>query len=106
MEQVVSRDDGEPRMQSFPGSGGIIDLDQLLEKAPGGGRLLETDPGDRNPRPISPPSYDEMRSKRSARDPEDRPRGDKHSYYDSYGSAKDRSTRPADWDDRRDRERR
>jgi hypothetical protein len=113
---VVSRDDGERRKESFPQSGGIIDLDQLLEKPPGGGgRRPERDARDRDSMPMSP-----SRSNRSARDPEDRQRSDKPGYYDSqppdgrgtvdqgrgYGSAKDRSIRPADWDDRWDRERR
>jgi hypothetical protein len=107
IEQAVSRDDGERRKQSFPRPEDVLDLDQLLEKAQeGGGGRPERDARERDLRPISPTAFDQTRSKRSARDPEDRPRRDKSGYYDSYGSAKERSIRPADWDDRRDRERR
>jgi hypothetical protein len=69
---------------------------------------------------LSPPGYDQAMPKRLVRDLEDRSRSDKPVYYDplppggrggmdragSYGSAKDRSTRPVDRDDRRDRDRR
>lgn len=107
VEQVVSRDDGERRKQSFPRSDGIIDLDELLEKPPGGGsRRPERDIRDRELRTNSPPAFDQTRPKNPARNLEDRPRNDKSGYYDSYGPGKDRLGRPADWDDRRDRERR
>ena len=120
---MVSLEDGEPHKQSFPPSGEILDLDQLLEKqlsGGGGGHWPEREARDRDSRPLSPSGYDQAMPKRSVRDLEDRSRSDKPVYYDplppdgrsgmdqprSYGSAKDRSTRPVDWDDRRDRDRR
>ena len=119
----VSRDDDDRRRQHMPLSGGVLDLDQLLEKPPGGNRgggRPEREAREKDSRAISPSAYDQKRSNRRPRDLEDRSRNEKPGYYNSerfdgrdagdqgggYGYAKDRPPRPADWDDRRDRERR
>jgi hypothetical protein len=110
VEQIANRDDAERHKQSFPSSGGLIDIDGLLEKPPGGGggggRRLDRDARDRELRSSSPSALDPAWPKHPARDREERPRSDKPAYYDSYGPGKDISGRLPDWDERRDRERR